>query len=357
MMRVAYVSLFSDMVGGGEHSLMELVGHLPDSINGELIIPADGELGLLARREGVPVHYLPMPKLGMASIQALWQWRKWIRQHGYDVVHANQSRAAFYAGVAALGLKTKMVFHCRIAARDGMMDTILQWLSDAIICNSRAVAGRFTQFSGSLKVIYNGVTQKRVVEETAPDLPGGAKLLLFVGRLSSEKQPQLALQLFEKLAGKHTNLHFAMIGGDDPQDAKFSQSVREMAASSHFAERIHLPGAVNSVVGWYQRAFALVLTSRHEGFGRVLVEAMAEGVVPIAFSVGGVPEVIEHGEHGFLVHPDGLESMCDHVDELLGNEPLRDRLVKQGKLRAGLFSIENHVTSVERLYQEILRHA
>jgi len=298
-----------------------------------------------------------MPKLGIASIRALWQWRKWIRQHGYDVVHANQSRAAFYAGVAVLGLKTKMVFHCRIAARDGMMDRILQWLSDAIICNSRAVAGRFTQFSGSLKVIYNGVTQKRAVKDAAPDLPEDAKLLLFVGRLSSEKQPQLALQLFEKLAGKHANLHFAMIGGDDPQDMKLSQSVREMATTSHFAERIHLPGAVSSVAGWYQRAFALILTSKHEGFGRVLVEAMAEGVVPIAFSVGGVPEVIEHGQHGFLVDPDDLESMQDHVDALLGNETLRDRLVKQGKSRASLFSIENHVASVEGLYQEIIGHA
>ncbi|MFC1542421.1 glycosyltransferase family 4 protein [Pseudomonadota bacterium] len=357
MLRVAYVSLFSDMVGGGEHSLMELLGHLPDSITGELIMPADGELGLLARGGGLSVHYLPMPKLGMASIQALWQWRKWIQQHSYDVVHANQSRAAFYAGVAALGLNTKMVFHCRIAAKDGMMDTVLQWLSDAIICNSRAVAGRFTHFSGSLKVIYNGVTQKRAVEESSPDLPEDAKLLLFVGRLSSEKQPQRALQLFENIAGKHTNLHFAMVGGDDPQDMQFSQAVREKAASSSFAERIHLPGAVNSVAAWYQRAFALVLTSKHEGFGRVLVEAMAEGVVPIAFSVGGVPEVFEHGEHGFLVHPDDLESMLDHVDELLGDNSLRDRLAEKGKSRAGLFSIENHVASVESLYQEILCYA
>jgi len=355
MIRVAYVSLFSDMVGGGEHSLLELLGHLPDSISGELIVSTDGELARAAKKEGLSVHHLPMPKVGVASVKALWQWRKWLRQQDYDVVHANQSRAAFYAGIAALGIKTKLVFHCRIAARDGVMDNILQWLADAIVCNSRAVAGRFTRFSGSLKVIYNGVTQKYAVDDAMPDLPVDSELLLFVGRLSSEKQPQLALQLFEKLAAKHSNLHFAMVGGDDWQDERFSQSIREKAASSPFAERIHMPGSVSGMTTWYQRAIALILTSRHEGFGRVLVEAMAEGVVPVAFSVGGVPEVIEHGEHGFLVQPDDIESMQSYVEELLGNELLREKLVRQGCSRAELFSIENHVASMESLYRELLQ--
>lgn len=356
MIRVAYASLFSEMVGGGEHSLMELLTHLPDSITGELIVPLDGDLSRLLRKEGLPVHYLPMPKLGIKSIQALWQWRKWMLHHSYDVVHANQSRAAFYAGIATLGLKTKMVFHCRIAATDGIMDIILRQLSDAIICNSRAVASRFSDFSGILKVIYNGVVRKCANSDTAPTLPEDATLLLFVGRFSSEKQPQLALQIFEQIAGKYPELHFAMLGGDDPQDSLYSESIRESAAASLYAKRIHLPGALNTVTDWYRRASVLVLTSRHEGFGRVLVEAMAEGVVPIAFSVGGVSEVVEHGEQGFLVEPDDIESMRHEVEKVLDNESLRSSLAEKGKERAALFSIENHVASVESLYLELMRH-
>lgn len=353
--RVAYVSQFPDMVGGGEHSLMELMSHLPDSITGELIVPSDGELSRSARKVGLPVNHLPMPKLGIKSIQALWQWRKWMLHHSYDVVHANQSRAAFYAGLATLGLKTKMVFHCRIAATDGIMDIILRQLSDAIICNSRAVANRFSDYSGILKVIYNGVVRKYANSDTAPTLPEDATLLLFVGRFSSEKQPQIALQIFEQIADKYPELHFAMLGGDDPQDSLYSDSIRERAVSSPFANRIHLPGAVKNVTDWYRRASALVLTSKHEGFGRVLVEAMAEGVVPVAFSVGGVPEVFVHGEQGFLVEPDDIDAMRQSVEQLLDNEALRNSLAENGRERAGSFSIENHVAAVEALYQELQR--
>ncbi len=356
MIRVAYVSLFPDMVGGGEYSLLELLSHLPASISGELIVPVDGELSRLASEEGLPVHHLPMPKLGVATVRALWQWRKWMRECDYDVVHANQSRAAFYAGIATLGLKTKVVFHCRIAAKDGVMDNMLQWLVDAIVCNSKAVARRFGGFGGILRVIYNGVVYNDDRTATAPELSGDASLLLFVGRLSSEKQPRLALALFEKLADRYPDLHFAMVGGDDPHDPKFSQSVRHRVDVSAFADRIHMPGAVDDVAAWYRQASVLVLTSRHEGFGRVLVEAMAEGVVPVAFSVGGVPEVVEHGEHGFLVQAGDIEAMQRYVGELLDDGSLRERLAERGRARARFFSIENHVASVETLYRELLQH-
>jgi glycosyltransferase involved in cell wall biosynthesis len=88
----------------------------------------------------------------------------------------------------------------------------------------------------------------------------------------------------------------------------------------------------------------------------VLVEAMAEGVVPVAFSVGGVPEVVEHGEQGFLVEADDLTIMQHRLKELLDNELLRNSLAENGRGRAAFFSIENHVASIEALYQELLQH-
>ena len=356
LMRVVYVSQFADVVGGGEHSLMELIANLPESITAELVVPENGELAQEAGRLGLQVHYLPMPKIGFMSLNALRQWKRWLKGKEYDFIHANQSRAAFYAGWATLGQATKVIFHCRIAKKDGLMDAMLMRLSDAIICNSKAVADRFKAFNGVLKVIYNGVVRKEGRETSVLKLPDDARLLLFVGRLSSEKQPQLALDLFEKLAGEYSNLHLAMVGGDDPHDSQFSHSIREKAASSLFVDRIHMPGALNGVTEWYQRASLLVLTSKHEGFGRVLVEAMAEGVVPVAFSVGGVPEVVEHGEQGFLVEADDLTIMQHRLKELLDNELLRNSLAENGRGRAAFFSIENHVASIEALYQELLQH-
>ncbi|MES0371596.1 MAG: glycosyltransferase family 4 protein [Mariprofundaceae bacterium] len=354
VMRVAYVSQFASVVGGGEHSLMELITHLPDSIQPVLVVPEAGELSRKAEAAGIAVHYLPMPKIGFRSIPALWQWRSWLKRESFEIVHANQSRAAFYAGCAGLGRKTKTVFHCRIAERDRRLDGILMRLSDAIVCNSRAVSERFEAFTGKLQVIYNGVSSQQESVDNSEPLPEGIRLLLFVGRLSAEKQPQLALKLFEQLAGKFDDLHLALVGGDDPYNPEFSKSIRESVSHSTFASRIHLPGAVDSVAAWYHQAELLILTSTHEGFGRVLVEAMAEGVVPIAFSVGGVPEVVEDGVQGLLVGPDDTAHMGRCVEQLLQDKPLRLQMAEKGKVRALRFSIQQHVDQVCGVYNKLL---
>lgn len=350
-MRVAYVSQFADVVGGGEHSLMELISHLPDSIQPELVVPAAGALSRWAEGQGIPVHLLPMPKIGFATVSVLWRWRQWLRQEAFDIVHANQSRAAFYAGCAAS--TSRVIFHCRIAERDGLMDSMLMRLTDAVICNSKAVAHRFGGFSAPLRVIYNGVT---IPEQTDGGIavPDEARLLLFVGRLSREKQPQLALQLFEQLASKYDNLHLALLGGDDPHDPAFSESVRTAAAASAFRSRIHMPGAVAAVSAWYRRAELLLLTSSHEGFGRVLVEAMASGVVPVAFAVGGVPEIFEDGVHGFLVASGHPGEMRQRVESLLQDNSLRLKMAGKGRERASRFSVDAHADAVVGFYREVL---
>jgi len=355
VIQVAYISLHADVVGGGEHSLMELIGNLPDSIHRELILPAEGALLHQAEAMDVKVHLLPMPRLGIGSLPALWRWRCFLKAEAFDVLHTNQSRAAFFSGCAAVGLKTKVIFHCRIAEGDGVMDRILMRLSDAIICNSRAVAERFKSYSGKLQVIYNGVSRAKCDVIDKINLPAGAKLLLFVGRLSAEKQPQLALQVFEQLAAEDETLHFAMLGGDDPTAPEFSKSLRDRVSASRFASRIQMPGVVDNVTAWYRHASLLLLTSQHEGFGRVLVEAMAEGVVPVAFAVGGVPEVFEDGVQGYLVDGNNIEMMSHRASELLRDENLYGQMAERGKLRAAAFSVDAHVHAVTEFYEEVLR--
>lgn len=352
-MNVAYVSLHADIIGGGEHSLMELIAHLPDSIHPELIVPEEGALSRLAEGMGIPVHYLPMPKIGFKSIPALWQWRRWLKFHSFNILHANQSRAAFYAGCAALGTKAKVVFHCRIAERDPCLDSMLMRLSDAIVCNSQAVARRFENFVGKLQVIYNGVTKHEEPLEKVSPLPEGGRLILFVGRLSAEKQPQLALQLFEQLAGKFDDLHFALVGGDDPYDPAFSEALKESISNSRFASRIYMPGAVDSVAAWYRQAEILVLTSRHEGFGRVLVEAMAHAVPVVAFSVGGVCEVVEHGVQGLLVEAGNLNGLVESCESILADSDQYRNMSEAGLIRAKEFSVKQHVDQVCEFYQEL----
>ena len=97
-----------------------------------------------------------------------------------------------------------------------------------------------------------------------------------------------------------------------------------------------------------------VLSSHNEGFGRVLVEAMAAGAVPVSTMVGGTPDVVEDGVSGFLVPKGDSQTMADAVCSLLADNELYNRLRTNGIKRAELFTLRSMVEKFEGLYAELL---
>jgi len=352
-MRVACISQFSDFVGGGEHSLLEMMMHMQPPWQPMLITPATGPLAERAKAQGIETAQLPMPPLGMASLPALWRWCAWLRAERPVLLHANNSRAAVYAGIAGWMCDIPVVFHCRIAERDPRLDGLIARLAARIICNSRAVAARFAQWPDKVEVIYNGIAP--LAATAAEQRPEGAEqLLLFVGRLSAEKQPDAAVRVFERLAVDFPGLHLALAGGDDPLHPDFSERVRSRAAQSRFAGRIHWLGQCERLAGWYAAADLLIVPSRHEGFGRVIVEAMATGTPVIAFAVGGIPEVIEADQQGRLVAAGDEVAMTEAVGKLLCDDAGRAAMAAAGRIRAATFTSEHHAEAVAGVYASVL---
>ena len=346
-MKIVFISQFSELVGGGEHSLLDLMRHLPAPHSPELIVPEEGELSRRAEDAGIACHQLPLPKVGLATPAAFWRWRKWLIAERPALVHANSSRAALYAALAARGTGIPVLFHCRVAQRDPLMDMLLHILCDRIICNSHAVAARFPASSGKVQVIHNGL-----------ELPQGAlsnheNRMLFLGRFDDVKQPHIALEVFEELADAFPDWQLDLAGGDG-SDAAYMQRLERKIGESRYADRIQRHGHVNEPGALLSHAGILLLPSRHEAFGRVLVEAMAYGVPIVAFRVGGVPEVVEDGVQGTLVQPEDIQAMAKACQQLMQDEALRTRMGEAGNQRAGMFSIEAHARKVAALYETVL---
>jgi len=98
-----------------------------------------------------------------------------------------------------------------------------------------------------------------------------------------------------------------------------------------------------------------VLPSESEGFGRVLVEAMAMGRAIVATAVGGVPDVVLAGETGLLVESADPVALADAVRALLDDPARAARLGAAGRARAeSTFSLGAHVDGIERVYDEVL---
>lgn len=353
-MRVVYVSQFPNMVGGGEHSLLDLMCNLPKDVEPILITPSAGMFSDKASKCDIQHLILPMPKLTKAKFSVFSRWRKALKTLNPDVIHANNSRAAFYAGVAAKSLGIPVIFHCRISDDDGLMDKILMRLVDAVICNSQAVAKRFTDFEKPAVVIYNGIYLKAMPNLSNP-LPSAEKYMLFVGRLSEEKQVEHVLKVFAALAEHDEALNFVIVGGQGPEDdAIYVQSLKDSASQQPWSSRLHWLGYCENIAKWYVHAALFILTSKHEGFGRVLVESMAQSCPVVAYAVGGVPEVFEDNKQGYLIKPDDTQAMVDACRQLLQDDRLRHQMGAAGQEHAQIFSIDKHVEQVMQVYASLI---
>jgi len=174
-----------------------------------------------------------------------------------------------------------------------------------VICVSDTLADAIRAIGVvNVQVIPSGVDIPPAI--VAPDEPPFA---LFVGRLSDEKGVDV-------LADATRDLPLVVVG-DGPRRDLFPGALGFLP-----------PSAVH---GWYDRASVIVLPSRREGLGNVLLEAMAHGRPVIGTDVGGIPSVVEHGRNGLLIPSDDPDALRGALTQLLADPDLRSRLGSAGR--------------------------
>jgi glycosyltransferase involved in cell wall biosynthesis len=99
----------------------------------------------------------------------------------------------------------------------------------------------------------------------------------------------------------------------------------------------------------------LLLPSFWEGFGIVLIEAMAAGKPAISTNTSSMPEIIVDGQTGYLVPPGDAETLASRAIELLQNPELREQFGRAGRERAAeLFTIERMIDKLESLFRRAI---
>ena len=101
----------------------------------------------------------------------------------------------------------------------------------------------------------------------------------------------------------------------------------------------------------------LVVPSREEGFGLILLEGMARGFPIVATRAGGIPEVVRHEVEALLVPPGDPAALSRAILRLIGDPELRRRLVEAGRRRVLDFPLEKMVASYHALYRRVLEGA
>ncbi|MFO0848065.1 MAG: glycosyltransferase family 1 protein [Gemmataceae bacterium] len=233
--------------------------------------------------------------------------------------------------------------------------------ADAVIALSARTLADLEGFGltpGRGRVIYQGSNlssdNRPTPEQTAAarakfNLPG--RYLLFVGTLVPRKNVPLLIHAFAKLApGLEPDARLVLAGADDGEEAA---RVRQLVASLGLAGRVVFTGYLTNaeLAGLYGGASVFVLPSRYEGFGMILLEAMAARVPVVSTAAGSLPEVV--GDAGLLVPPDDPPAMADAVRRVLNSPALAADLVARGAVRLAAFSWRTTAEQTLALYREV----
>lgn len=159
----------------------------------------------------------------------------------------------------------------------------------------------------------------RLSEESCINAATGELSLLCVGRLVEHKGHRVLLKAVSLLPGDiQWNL---VIAGDGPLRAELKRNIAQMNVRNRIVIKSELSD--HEIQDEYSRASIFVLPSTSqggvEGFGIVLLEAMAAGVPIIASNTGGIPEVLDNGRCGLLVTPNDAPALANAIAELSGN--------------------------------------
>lgn len=229
--------------------------------------------------------------------------------------------------------------------------------ADVIVCVSKGVADDLSEIIRSpkeIRVIYNPVVEKRIYDlaEESIEHPWFSDkktpIILAVGRLVKAKDYPNLFQTFALILKKQP-VHLVVLGRGS-EKTKLERLSQKLGIS----ENIAFLGFQENPFKYMARASIFVLSSFQEGFGNVLVEAMACGTPVISTNCkSGPSEIIEDGKSGILVPVADQEALAAAIFKVLNNPSLDYKLSEQGKKRAEHFSIGKSVKKYEEIFDKL----
>ena len=202
--------------------------------------------------------------------------------------------------------------------------------SDAI----RVVSQRAKKSIVSLGVDASKITVLPITEDVRPFLEVGAKrryenvtpvTFLYVGRLSSEKNIARIIRSFAEVYILNKNIRLHIVG-----EGKCRQSLQDLTKKYHIEEVVTFVPWSDDVPKCMSGADVFTFASLHEGYGLVLIEAMASGLPVVTTDVGCVGEVLIDKQHGIVVSDDTDESYIQALHKMVTNEAKRKECGQNG---------------------------
>ena len=317
-----------------------------------------------------PVRFFPLSAISkdaagrvMGNIR---RFRNLYREEGVRIVHPDAERDVVVAGLAKFGTGVRLLWHARVTGRN-KLDPLVIRLADQVVGVSDGVQKRFAPrlLAGKYQTIFNGVDLQRFrprddrsALKDACGMPADRPVLLFAGQIKKEKgifDLVDAMELLrERRAGQDMPVLYML--GTPIRQVEMEELVR-ITGEKNLDDVVRIFPQQSNIEEWMAAADLLMLPSHEgsEGMGRVVFEAMACGLVPVASDISGVREAVTP-DSGVLVPEKNPSALANTIAQSLDDPAGVARLREGGLQRArDVFDIRLHARNVERVYEKMLR--
>lgn len=335
---------------GGQRQVWLLARELARQGTAQVVITGRAsELARRLERDGVPVRPVPWsvgldPRVLPALVAEL--------RHRPALAHAHDAHAVTLAGLAAGLAMAPLVATRRV---DFPLRRPNAWRRAArVIAISGAVAN-VLEADGippeRIAVIHSGIALDDL-RGTTPlgiraqlGLPRDTCLAVNVAALTGHKDHPTLLHAARRLAARFPALHW-IVAGDGPERQALVHLIGELGLTG----TVHLLGHIDAPERLIADADCFVMSSREEGLGTSVLDAMALGIPVASTTAGGLPEMLQGGA-GVLARPGDPSALADAVAQLLSDPDLARATVERARARVEQFSAARMAAAVGTVYR------
>jgi mannosyltransferase len=294
-------------------------------------------------------------RMGVADLFALW------RRRAPLIWHARRNNEMI-TGVLlrALGWPLKLVF---TSAAQRHHTWITRWLirrMDAIIATSD-VSASFLKRTAT--VIPHGVDTDRYAPPAdraaafaEANLPGRYAIGCF-GRVRAQKGTDVFVEAMCRLLPNYPDFTAVIVGAVAVEQSGFANALKKKIEATGLQSRIVITGEleIEEVQRWYQRLTIYAFTSRNEGFGLTLIEAMAAGAALVAARAGAAELVVEDGVTGVLVPAGDAAALAAALEPLMRDAAAATTMGVRARQRVlERFSLDAEAAAIAGVYRRLV---
>ena len=356
-------------VGGAEAQVLSVLTRLPRDRFEVMVawLRGRGEMEPEFRAAGIPTAALRMK--GILDPDLAGRLLTVIRGFKPHLIHSHLIHADLLAGLTGRLSRVKAIVstkHIENGALHhplrGLGARAVAALSDEVVVISDALAAFYGGRHGAtdrLRKISYGYEPRRgpnapprtgregIVEELG--LPPEVSLVTMIGSLTPRKGLADLLHAASLVKDGFPSAHFLLVGRGEQR-----RKLQTMVRTLDIEDTVHFLGFRRDVRRILSGSDLLVLPSRWEGFGLVLLEAMNEGLPVVGTRRGAIPEVVRDGETGLLVPPGDPDSLATALSRLLGDPERAVEMGRAGRSRLRReFDLDRAVTAHRELYEEL----